>query len=137
MKYFTIDGIIKSPKELEKKIEISTISTPSIIPMICHRGLDLRVWSNNQTTIKCLCPPSYYGDQCQYHFNVFELPMTSAMLQDTQTALIIYVIIFIGLATIGLLNNIFSLITFIRESIRITVCGVYLIIFSLCNIILI
>jgi hypothetical protein len=35
----------------------------------CHRGLPLRVWSNsdeNVTNITCLCPPTFYGDQCQY-----------------------------------------------------------------------
>ena len=35
----------------------------------CHRGLGLRVWLNStgasyETT--CLCPPSFYGDHCQY-----------------------------------------------------------------------
>jgi len=35
----------------------------------CHRGLDLNVWLNNRdntTTSTCLCPPSFYGDRCQY-----------------------------------------------------------------------
>ena len=35
----------------------------------CHRGLDLDVWLNNTvqpTTSTCLCPPSFYGSQCQY-----------------------------------------------------------------------
>jgi len=33
----------------------------------CNRGLYVLHWlGNNQTTHKCLCPPSYYGDRCQY-----------------------------------------------------------------------
>ncbi|CAF4145088.1 unnamed protein product, partial [Rotaria sordida] len=35
----------------------------------CNRGMDMRVWlgdKDNSTTTTCLCPPSYYGDTCQY-----------------------------------------------------------------------
>ena len=35
----------------------------------CHRGLPLRVWLNkakNLTDLTCLCPPSFYGNTCQY-----------------------------------------------------------------------
>ncbi|CAF4912589.1 unnamed protein product, partial [Rotaria sp. Silwood2] len=35
----------------------------------CHRGLPLQVLLDshkNLTTKTCLCPPSYYGDRCQY-----------------------------------------------------------------------
>ncbi|CAF1489278.1 unnamed protein product [Adineta ricciae] len=35
----------------------------------CHRGLDLQVWLNkksNLTELVCLCPPSFYGNQCQF-----------------------------------------------------------------------
>ncbi|CAF1279338.1 unnamed protein product [Adineta steineri] len=54
-------------------------NTRSILPPIlimppqrqyrCFRGLDLNVWLNKKIGISsgtCLCPPSYYGDQCQY-----------------------------------------------------------------------
>ena len=34
--------------------------------LICHRGLDLRMWFDNKKKTICLCPPSYYGDRCQY-----------------------------------------------------------------------
>ena len=30
------------------------------------RPFDLYVWSDNETRITCLCPPSYYGSQCEY-----------------------------------------------------------------------
>ena len=35
----------------------------------CHRGLPLRVWlhfNETSTHIACLCPPSFYGNRCQY-----------------------------------------------------------------------
>jgi hypothetical protein len=35
----------------------------------CHRGIPLRVWidrDKNLTATTCLCPPSFYGDICQY-----------------------------------------------------------------------
>ncbi|CAM4988999.1 unnamed protein product, partial [Rotaria socialis] len=33
----------------------------------CHRGIELTVWlddEKNLTTSTCLCPPSFYGDDC-------------------------------------------------------------------------
>ena len=35
----------------------------------CYRGLDIKVWLDNKsnlTKLICLCPPSYFGNQCQY-----------------------------------------------------------------------
>ena len=35
----------------------------------CHRGLDLQICLDKQKNLTknvCLCPPSYYGDICQY-----------------------------------------------------------------------
>jgi hypothetical protein len=57
------------------------------------------------------------------------------MLEDTFTARIVYIIISTCLVVIGLINNIAGLMTFTRESIRITACGVYLIVFSSTSII--
>jgi hypothetical protein len=57
------------------------------------------------------------------------------MLEDTLTARIIYIIISTCLVVIGLVNNIAGLMTFTRESVRITACGVYLIVFSTSSII--
>ena len=73
--YFILDGmrelIENEAKSIEKSISSSTSSvriTPGNEPR-CHRGLDLRVWLNNEdnsTSKTCLCPSSFYGDQCQY-----------------------------------------------------------------------
>jgi hypothetical protein len=63
MKYFTINQMTSLPKNIEfRKIVVSS----SITEMPCHRSLNIRVWFNNISSIKCLCPPSFYGDQCQY-----------------------------------------------------------------------
>ena len=36
-------------------------------PWHCNRGLMIRIRLRNQENVdKCLCPPSYYGDFCQY-----------------------------------------------------------------------
>ncbi|CAM4828686.1 unnamed protein product [Rotaria magnacalcarata] len=37
------------------------------LPWDCHRGLTTRIWfANNLFTYRCMCPPSYYGNYCQY-----------------------------------------------------------------------
>ncbi|CAF1047754.1 unnamed protein product [Rotaria sordida] len=51
----------------------------------CHRGFDLRVWldkDNNLTTTTCLCPPSFYGDMCQYQNQRISLTMQYRALSD-------------------------------------------------------
>ena len=78
----------------------------------------------------CICATScFLGDRCESSYNAIDLPIFSAMLEDTFTARIVYIIISICLVMIGLFNNIAALMTFTRESIRITACGVYLIVF--------
>ncbi|CAF4400089.1 unnamed protein product [Rotaria sp. Silwood2] len=51
----------------------------------CHRGFDLRVWldkDKNLTTTTCLCPPSFYGDMCQYQNQRISLTMQYRALSD-------------------------------------------------------
>jgi hypothetical protein len=73
--YFILDRMSNSVEYKTKNIENTMFSSSSVTEMFrqhqprCHRGLDLRVWLNNKsgsTTYTCLCPPSYYGDICQY-----------------------------------------------------------------------
>ncbi len=69
--HFTLGRMSNSNKYKTKNIENTIFSSSSITEMSyqsrCNRGLDLRVWLNNSsTTNTCLCPPSYYGDSCQY-----------------------------------------------------------------------
>ena len=47
----------------------SRIDRSKMLKLDCHHGLDLRIWSNdkyNSSNTTCLCPPTYYGDRCQY-----------------------------------------------------------------------
>ncbi len=79
----------------------------------------------------CICSTAcFLGDRCESSYNIIDLPISSAMLEDTPTARIVYMIISTCLVVIGLVNNITGLMTFTRESVRITACGVYLIVFS-------
>ena len=73
--YFTLDRTIDVVEVRTKQIENSNVLSLSKNQIFvkhqsrCHRGLDLRVWLNNQSNLTestCLCPPSYYGDLCQY-----------------------------------------------------------------------
>ena len=73
--YFILDGIAETINVRGKNNENLLSSSSSNIEKSnqhqprCHRGLDLRVWLNdekNLTNYTCLCPPSYYGEQCQY-----------------------------------------------------------------------
>ncbi|CAF4614890.1 unnamed protein product, partial [Rotaria socialis] len=52
---------------------------------LCHRGLHVRLWLNkkkNLTTIICLCPPSFYGDLCQYQNQRVSLTLQFRSLSD-------------------------------------------------------
>ncbi|CAF4180847.1 unnamed protein product, partial [Adineta steineri] len=77
IKYFRINGFNQSfENEVNENQQFNTISTDNdqALSLLgdprCHRGLDLRIWlnksSNVNSTSTCLCPPSYYGNQCQY-----------------------------------------------------------------------
>ncbi|CAF1516181.1 unnamed protein product, partial [Adineta steineri] len=70
IEYFTIDGFNQSfENKINENQQIDVIYTDVLDESSCHRGLDLRVWLNKSSNIftsTCLCPPSYYGNQCQY-----------------------------------------------------------------------
>ena len=65
-----INSMVHSVKHRRDIIIIpSPITEPPIIEGPCHRGLPLQVWLENDgtsSTLTCLCPPSFYGDRCQY-----------------------------------------------------------------------
>ncbi|CAF1238535.1 unnamed protein product [Adineta ricciae] len=64
----------------------------------CLRGLDVRVWLNqpsNLYTSTCLCPPNYYGNQCQYQNQRVILAIqfhVSAQSRHTQFAILIRIV---------------------------------------------
>ncbi|CAM4839513.1 unnamed protein product [Rotaria magnacalcarata] len=56
----------------------------------CHRGFDLRVWLNNEknlTRTTCFCPPSFYGDMCQYQNQRISLTIQFRVLSDSWSTL--------------------------------------------------
>ncbi|CAF2876811.1 unnamed protein product [Rotaria sp. Silwood2] len=85
----------------------------------------------------CVCTNEYFTDQHhEIRNHALTLPIVGAILDDIPSLRHFYLFIFIFLAAIGLVSNIFSLVTCIRDRIRYTVCGVYLIMFSVCAIIM-
>lgn len=52
----------------------------------CHRGLDIQVWlekSTNTTRSTCLCPPSFYGETCQYQNQRMSLTVQFSVSSDS------------------------------------------------------
>jgi hypothetical protein len=92
MVYFSLDGMSKS-------VEHNVVSTkPTITPVFphryrCNRGLDLYVWMDdgNLKSI-CLCPPSFYGDRCQYQNQRVSLTLKFGVLSDSWKTLFAMVV---------------------------------------------
>ena len=85
----------------------------------------------------CVCSSAcFVGNYCEINYNAVRLPLTGAIVQDSLAARDIYIFSFGLFVFLGLVNNILSLMTFLREHIRLTVCGLYLIIFSILNLFL-
>ncbi|CAF3694043.1 unnamed protein product [Adineta steineri] len=63
-------------------------------PWVCNRGLFVRVAFNNGTIEnRCLCPPSYYGDLCQYQNQRVSITLRStAMNRYASYALVLMII---------------------------------------------
>ncbi|UJR25772.1 hypothetical protein I4U23_007126 [Adineta vaga] len=64
------------------------------------------------------------------------IPIVGAIHYDLPSLRYIYMCVLIVLVIIGLINNIFSLMTLLRDRIRSTICGIYLIMYSTCSFIL-
>lgn len=61
----------------------------------CHQGLPLQVWMDAKRTKSidtCLCPPSYYGDQCQYQNQRVSLTLKFTAPSDSRRLLFIIVV---------------------------------------------
>ncbi|CAM4752934.1 unnamed protein product [Rotaria magnacalcarata] len=64
----------------------------------CYRGLELTVWldtEKNLTENTCLCPPSFYGDQCQYQNQRVSLTLTFAAFPDSWRIPFLFLILLI------------------------------------------
>jgi hypothetical protein len=87
---------------LEKNIKNTIFSSSSLIKIsdqyhqsYCYRGLDLYVWlnnTNNSRTITCLCPPSFYGNRCQYQNQRISLSIKFRALSDSWLTLFAIII---------------------------------------------
>ena len=81
--YFSLDGVSQS-------LENNVIPSKPIItevyrhPYRCNRGLDLYVWmgDGNLKSI-CFCPPSFYGDRCQYQNQRVSLTLQFRVSSDS------------------------------------------------------
>ena len=62
------DGLLGWPTDDSPTVSHSTSpSKDNAWPWYCNRGLSVRSLTENHTSSRtCLCPPSYYGDLCQY-----------------------------------------------------------------------
>ncbi|CAF1606602.1 unnamed protein product [Rotaria magnacalcarata] len=64
----------------------------------CHRGFPLRVWLDkyrNLTITTCLCPPSFYGDVCQYQNQRISLTLQFRALSDAWRTPFVLVVLLI------------------------------------------
>ncbi|CAF3948757.1 unnamed protein product, partial [Rotaria sp. Silwood1] len=89
--HFSLDKLSKLTSNDTKHDRVALQSSSSMIRTFhqhhhrCHRGLDVQVWLNrkkNLTAMTCLCPPSFYGDMCQYQNQRVSLTMRFQVLSD-------------------------------------------------------
>ncbi|CAF1495695.1 unnamed protein product [Adineta ricciae] len=84
-------------KSKGKKITAQFMSMISKDKNYCNRGLPLRVVLNSQTNVtrqSCLCPPSYYGDYCQYQSQRVSITMNiTAPARSRQTLFVLVVLL--------------------------------------------
>ncbi|CAF3755523.1 unnamed protein product [Rotaria sp. Silwood1] len=101
IKYFSLDGMSKPVEDQATDIIKRRFSSSSRIEMSdqhehrCHRGFDLRIWLNNETNLTtntCLCPPSFYGNICQYQNQRVSLTITFRVLSDSWSTLFAIII---------------------------------------------
>ncbi|CAF3941186.1 unnamed protein product, partial [Rotaria sp. Silwood2] len=89
--HFSLDRLLNSISHDSKQDAQISLSNSLTNPRIhhfdnyCHRGLILRVLldrEKNLTNMTCLCPPSFYGDKCQYQNQRVSLTMRFQALSD-------------------------------------------------------
>ena len=98
IKYFQLHDIVLYPssfitstvQSINRTNEFS--QTKSIEPVIdgyCHRGISISLRINmNTSKLACLCPPSYYGDRCQYQSDRVSLTVQIRTTSDWHTPLV-------------------------------------------------
>ena len=61
----------------------------------CHRGLTLHIWSDRKQKSSgrtCLCPPSFYGNRCQYQNDRISLTLRFRTFSDSRQTLFLLLI---------------------------------------------
>ncbi|CAF1072838.1 unnamed protein product [Adineta ricciae] len=100
---FKLSESMRFPKELAVQQSKDSIyehpfGTVSFLQTIhgynqrCHRGIPLRIWldhKNNLSKEGCLCPPSYYGEICQYQNQRVSLTVRFRAFSDSRRTLFI------------------------------------------------
>nr|AEN94416.1 low density lipoprotein [Adineta vaga] len=101
---YPISDVVKFPEEdppEQMKNPSLQIRQSHIFPTIrtvgqrCHRGLPLKIWLNNETNLSteaCLCPPSYYGPQCQYDRQRISLTLKFQAQSDSRRTLFTFIV---------------------------------------------
>ncbi|CAF4552475.1 unnamed protein product, partial [Rotaria sp. Silwood2] len=103
--YFSLDKLMNITYKKTEQRRNAMIVSPSIRQSIlqqydqrCHRGLPIRVWLNikkNLTNIACLCPPSLYGNMCQYQNQRVSLTLRFQTYSDSRRTLFALIILLI------------------------------------------
>ena len=89
----TTENFVSYPTETQKSNEMMTQRSTDI--WRCNRGFDIRIRMNNQRDkIFCLCPPSYYGDRCQYQNERVSLTMKIEMTSNWRSIMTFVIILF-------------------------------------------
>jgi hypothetical protein len=102
--YFKLDNVLTYPSKLTSntasfvlptEIKNQMIQTNSIdnnkyeVEWRCNRGLPIHIRMTNDTfDLYCLCPPSYYGDSCQYQNQRVSLTVQIRATSDSRNVFI-------------------------------------------------
>ncbi|CAF4097641.1 unnamed protein product [Rotaria sp. Silwood2] len=103
LKYFSLHGSTESNSRLQKdNVAISSsnrIGQDNSLRIIqenpCNRGIQLIVWIDEKKKLSrttCICPPSYYGDHCQYQNQRVSLTIQCQTLSDSWSTLFTIII---------------------------------------------
>ncbi|UJR12561.1 hypothetical protein I4U23_016737 [Adineta vaga] len=105
MAYFKLNHMEFPKKKSIKQIEVT--KSKERFPLCwsyskeeqrCYRGLPIHVWldsEKNRSSKACLCPPSYYGEACQYDRQRISLTLKFQVHSDSRRTLFTFVVILI------------------------------------------
>jgi hypothetical protein len=92
-----IDNTTSVPSPIENKtktlIRTDMIDITYVDLWRCNRGISIQVRMNNDDRLKllCLCPPSYYGDECQFENQRVSLTVQIRATSDWRSIFILFI----------------------------------------------